>query len=161
MELAASITAISTHTFVERTPRESNREADALAKGDLEGFNPDLQLPVTASSLSWLLRLAVFGRRKDSRAHAGEGESTACESQSHTATEIIGKLRIAILLTRCACYLGVFWEGDFVRCLGLLMYAPLFDVTRLLFRFEMVVVWVVPCCCILCAAFSRRPSLSL
>ena len=39
--------------LVEWTPRESNREADALANGCADGFNPELELKVDCENLQW------------------------------------------------------------------------------------------------------------
>ena len=40
-------------TSVERSPREENREADALANGDCADFNPEWRISVSASDLFW------------------------------------------------------------------------------------------------------------
>ena len=40
-------------TIVEWAPREFNKEADKLAKGFFDSFDPAKRIPVSAQSLSW------------------------------------------------------------------------------------------------------------
>ena len=46
-------------------PRESNKEADALANGVIDGFNPELELKVDVANLKWsILPDALDARRQ-------------------------------------------------------------------------------------------------
>ena len=53
IELAAEMNKNGVKAQVEWTPREFNREADALANGDSSQFRPELQLRVEARDLKW------------------------------------------------------------------------------------------------------------
>ena len=53
MELAAEMKKSSVKAQVEWTPREFNREADALANGDSSQFSPSLELRVEPHTLKW------------------------------------------------------------------------------------------------------------
>ena len=53
MELAAEMKRNRVKAQVEWTPREFNREADALANGDSSQFSPELQLRVEPRDLKW------------------------------------------------------------------------------------------------------------
>ena len=53
MELAAEMKKGSVKAQVEWTPREFNREADALANGDSSQFSPGLELRVEPHTLKW------------------------------------------------------------------------------------------------------------
>ena len=53
MELATFMKAKGLRTIVEWAPREYNREADQLANGVTDAFNPAKRLEVSAQSLSW------------------------------------------------------------------------------------------------------------
>ena len=53
MELAAEMKKGSVRAQVEWTPREFNREADALANGDSSQFSPGLELRVEPHTLKW------------------------------------------------------------------------------------------------------------
>ena len=53
MELSCYIKKMSIRTAVHWTPREGNNEADRLANGVLDGFDPMLRIPVNARSLQW------------------------------------------------------------------------------------------------------------
>ena len=52
---------------VQWAPRESNREADRLANGDLAGFSPEYRIHVDVGSISWyvLEDALVMGRDAD------------------------------------------------------------------------------------------------
>ena len=53
MELSCDMRKMSIRTGVEWVPKEGNREADKLANGDHETFDPILRIPVSAASLKW------------------------------------------------------------------------------------------------------------
>ena len=53
MELASYMRRMSLRTVVEWVPREGNKEADKLANGNAEDFDPSLRIVVSASTLSW------------------------------------------------------------------------------------------------------------
>ena len=53
MELASYMRRMSLRTVVEWEPREGNKEADKLANGNAEDFDPSLRINVSASTLSW------------------------------------------------------------------------------------------------------------
>ena len=53
MELAAEMKKNRVKAQVEWTPREFNREADALAKGDTSQFSPELELRLEPHTLKW------------------------------------------------------------------------------------------------------------
>ena len=53
MELAAEMKKNRVEVQVEWTPREFNREADALANGDTSQFSPELELRVEPHTLKW------------------------------------------------------------------------------------------------------------
>ena len=53
MELAAEMKKNRVKAQVEWTPREFNREADALANGDSSQFRPELQLRIEVRDLKW------------------------------------------------------------------------------------------------------------
>ena len=53
MELSAFLKHCKLKALVEWTPRESNREADSLANGCADGFNPELELKVDCENRQW------------------------------------------------------------------------------------------------------------
>ena len=53
VELAAYSKKMGLKASVEWSPREANREADALANGELSQFTPELRIPVDARQLQW------------------------------------------------------------------------------------------------------------
>ena len=53
MELASYMRRMSLRTVVEWVPREGNKEADRLANGNAEDFDPSLRIDVSTSTLSW------------------------------------------------------------------------------------------------------------
>ena len=63
MELAAQLEHRSAELFLEWSPRTVNQEADALADGRIDGFNPALRVPVDLSRMQWLVldRLMAAG----------------------------------------------------------------------------------------------------
>ena len=66
---------MSLRTVVEWAPREGNKEADKLANGNAEDFDPSLRIDVSASTQNW-----------DILPEALEAGGAA-ERQSHTARE--------------------------------------------------------------------------
>ena len=86
MELATFMTAWSLRTIVEWAPREYNREADQLANGDVEAFDPEQRLLVSANSLTWdVLPDALEAGREAERAFqekkASHGLPNRCRKQ--------------------------------------------------------------------------------
>ena len=64
VELSCHTKKMSVRTVVEWAPREGNREADKLANGYHEAFDPALRIPVSAASLKWeILPEAVLAGR--------------------------------------------------------------------------------------------------
>ena len=55
MEMAAFMQENALKASVMWTPRETNREADALANGDTSSFNPALRVEIEPTCLQWLL----------------------------------------------------------------------------------------------------------
>ena len=55
MELAAYSKKMGLKASVEWSPWEANREADALANGDLSLFTPELRIPVSSQRLQWTI----------------------------------------------------------------------------------------------------------
>ena len=53
MEMASYMKNRGMRAIVESAPREFNREADRLANGIYDSFNPVRRIPVTADSLTW------------------------------------------------------------------------------------------------------------
>ena len=53
MELASYMRRMSLRTVVVWVRREGNKEADRLANGNAEDFEPSLRIDVSASTLSW------------------------------------------------------------------------------------------------------------
>ena len=53
MELAAYMRKMSLRTVAEWAPRDGNKEADKLANGNAEDFEPSLRIDVDASTLCW------------------------------------------------------------------------------------------------------------
>ena len=51
MEMSAYMKRMGIQALVGWSPREGNREADALANGCYDGFNPALRIPVDARSM--------------------------------------------------------------------------------------------------------------
>ena len=51
MELAAQLEHRSAELFLEWSPRTMNQEADALADGRIDGFNPAIRVPVDLSRM--------------------------------------------------------------------------------------------------------------
>ena len=69
MELASYMKAREMRTTVEWAPRNFNKEADQLANGILDSFDPGKRLHVSASSLSWsVLPEALNAGREAERA---------------------------------------------------------------------------------------------
>ena len=58
------------HEMVEWAPREFNKEADKLANGNFEPFDPAKRLPVTVQSLTW----NILPDRKRSRESVPGGQ---------------------------------------------------------------------------------------
>ena len=70
MELAAYSKKMGLKASVEWSPREANREADALANGELSQFTPELRIPVDARQLQWtVLREALSHGKEAEDAH--------------------------------------------------------------------------------------------
>ena len=69
MELACYMKKMSIRAVVEWASREGIMEADRLANGDHGAFDPDLRIPVSADSLSWVILLEALaaGQRAESR----------------------------------------------------------------------------------------------
>ena len=63
MELAAQLEQRAAELFLDWAPRTMNVEADALADGRTDGFNPALRVPVDLSKMQWLVldRLMAAG----------------------------------------------------------------------------------------------------
>ena len=55
MELAQELKRRNLQASVEWTPRELNKEADALSKGDFTGFRVENRVPVDLATTSWLV----------------------------------------------------------------------------------------------------------
>ena len=55
MELAAQLELRSAELFLDWVPRQVNKEADALADGRFEGFDPALRVPVDFARTKWLV----------------------------------------------------------------------------------------------------------
>ena len=76
MELSTFLKHRKLKALVEWTPRESNREADALANGCADGFNPELELKVDCENLQWSIlpkALEVGKQAEESYRAAKEG----------------------------------------------------------------------------------------
>ena len=73
MELASYMRRMSLRTVVEWAPREGNKEADWLANGNAEDFDPSLRIDVSASTLSWdiLPEALEAGRAAERQSQAG------------------------------------------------------------------------------------------
>ena len=67
MELASYMRRMSLRTVVEWVPRERNKEADRLANGNAEDFDPSLRIDVSASTLSWDILPESPGSGRSSR----------------------------------------------------------------------------------------------
>ena len=65
---------MSLRSVVEWAPREANKEADKLANGNTEDFDPSLRIEVSASTLCWV----------SSRRHWKQGER---QNDSHQKPE--------------------------------------------------------------------------
>ena len=53
MEVAACMKSHGLRAIVERAPRESIREADRLANGVTDGFDPQLEMKIDPEELAW------------------------------------------------------------------------------------------------------------
>ena len=53
-------------------PRTANREADALANGEITGFNPELRIPIESDRLRWcvLPEVLALGRQSTEKYEA-------------------------------------------------------------------------------------------
>ena len=65
MELAAYSKKMGLKASVEWSPREANREADALANGELSQFSPELRIPVDARQLQWTVLREALSHGKE------------------------------------------------------------------------------------------------
>ena len=75
MELATCMRKMSLRTVVEWAPREGNKEADKLANGKAEDFDPSLRVHVDASTLCWDILPAAL--------EAGAAERKPQEAREH------------------------------------------------------------------------------
>ena len=67
VELAASSKKMGLRASAEWSPREANREADALANGDLSLFTPELRIPVSHRQLQWSVLTQARLRERSGR----------------------------------------------------------------------------------------------
>ena len=80
MELAAQLEARGAELFLDWIPRDANREADALADGRGEGFDPALRVSTDLRDVRWLVLndLLDAGARffREAAASTGSGKSS-------------------------------------------------------------------------------------
>ena len=55
MEMSAYFKHMRIKALIEWTPRTANREADSLANGDTRGFDPELEVKIDDTVLTWLV----------------------------------------------------------------------------------------------------------
>ena len=55
MEMAAQLKKRRLQASVQWTPRTANREADSLANGDTQNFNPEYECVILPESIDWLI----------------------------------------------------------------------------------------------------------
>ena len=80
VELASFMKAREMRAVVEWAPRECNREADLLANGITDLFDPERRLPVSAQTLGWnVLPEALSRRRSGTGVQANEGVSRSTQ----------------------------------------------------------------------------------
>ena len=86
MELAAYSKMVGLRASVEWSPREANREADALADGDFSPFTPELRIPVSAQRLQWtiLMQALDLGRVRGRSSSHSEAGGLPEESEEET-----------------------------------------------------------------------------
>ena len=86
MEMSCYMKKMSIRASVEWIPREGNREADRLANGIFHGFNPDLRIPVTASSLVWEILPEALDAGKICRGVLPGSQDQRAITESHDQT---------------------------------------------------------------------------
>ena len=67
MEMSAYFKHMRINVLIEWTPRTANREADALANGDTRGFDPELDVKIDDTVLTWLALPDVLAMCKAAR----------------------------------------------------------------------------------------------
>ena len=65
MEMSAYFKRMRIKALVEWIPRTANREADALANGNVAGFNPALEVKIDDKVLEWLTLPEVLAMGKE------------------------------------------------------------------------------------------------
>ena len=65
MEMSAYFKRMRIRALVEWTPRTANRESDALANGDVSGFDPELEVKIDDKVLEWIILPQVLAMGKE------------------------------------------------------------------------------------------------
>ena len=99
MELATFLKARRLRTIVELAPREYNKEADQLANGIVDTFDPEKRLHVSSSTLTWsILPEALEASREAERVFqetkASHGLPNRCRKQPKRRVETRPKRQI-------------------------------------------------------------------
>ena len=118
MELACNLKFMSVKAAVERTPRETNREADSLANGHTEQFKSYLRVQIDWTQFHWnILPHAVsVGRQAEQAALSAKPE---CAYPGWSTTAEATKAR-----TQASC------DGPLVKEQGFQNQHPRIQITR-------------------------------
>ena len=95
MELAAYSKKIGLKASVEWSPREANREADALANGVLSQFTPELRIPIQPQQLQWpvLQQALAHGKEEEEAYQAAKVSGFPIRNQKRNRRRLEERLR--------------------------------------------------------------------
>ena len=65
MEMAVQLKKRSLQASVQWTPKTANREADSLANGNTQNFNPDYECVICPDSFEWLVLPQALERGRE------------------------------------------------------------------------------------------------